>query len=220
MGRRNAHVLLFVVAATTLVMLALPALAEEEFPAMPAADFSLGIDEIPGLFGTFCGLNGSIYDDYNDGYNVEFSYPIQPVISDDMTVVYWQGNEGQKWACQCFDSPLLSGDYQWEGFVEVGENDPRSSIPMSWVVTNDQMNLNWMVQLYRRDTRGLVFRNFIEPFTSEQYQYDIPVSRSGYDLLVAAWSPEAAVPEPGTISVLGFSLMALLGFATRMKYKH
>ena len=214
MRKCNATALLSVIIATTLVMPALPALADDEFPAFYSG-YSLWIDEIPGQPGSGCGLSGWVSDDYD----VPFAYPIEPVISDDMTVAYWEDADGQKWESQSLADPYPSGDYQWEGVVELGNNDPRDSISMEWVVTNDETNLNWMVPMYRRGG-GLVFQNFIEPFSSERYRYDVTVSRSGYDLLVAAWSPEAAVPEPGSILALAGGLISLGWFALKQKYPY
>ena len=216
MKARNAKVLVCVIIATTLVMLALPALAGSD-SNQPM--FWMGIEGLDGWQGSTASYLTAYVPPFENGIpsNVVLNAPN----SEQFTVAYWV-NEGLKLSSQTLTTVYPSSDFQFEGIIEVGVNDIRTSLNINWFVENANTPWTWMVQLYRRDTHSLVLREFIEPYDPNNwFSYSITTSRPGYDLLVAAWDDNPnPVPEPGSISALGFGLMALLAMATRIKYKH
>ena len=215
MKARNEKVLLFVIAATTLVMLVLPALAGSD-SNQPM--FWMGIEGTDGWQGDTASYLTAYVPPFENG--IPINTLLNTPDSEQYTVAYWVNGE-QKLTSQTMATMYPSGNFQFEGVIEVGVNDTRTSLNINWFVENAATPWTWMVQLYRRDTHSLVLREFIEPYNQNNwFTNTIITSRPGYDLLVVAWDDNpSSVPEPGSILALGTGLMALLAMATRYKYK-
>lgn len=151
---------------------------------------------------------------YNDGEG-DVDYVAMPH-SDQLTVAYWMNN-GSKLSTQTLAKLNESGTMQYEGFVEVGANDTRSSLTFDWYACNYESSYTWYIQMYSRDTHALVFRELISPDTATKWgSVTTKTSRSGYDILAASWI-ETPVPEPGSFVVMSSGLIGLVGFVLRRK---
>lgn len=192
-----------VVTILALVVLVVTSIAAHA--DLPQPQFSLGIRGVAGQEAT---TSSYMYAIVGAGDNTPFVYPAN---FDTFTVGYWQNGEG-KLSSQTMAHPYASGDYQWEGALEVGANDARSLLTFDWWVdTLAAPNLSWYIQLHRRDTRQIVFRTVLDPGATGNWGViNSPISRPGYDLLVAAWDA-SPVPEPGSMVALATGLVGLAG---------
>jgi hypothetical protein len=70
--------------------------------------------------------------------------------------------------------------------------------------------------VYAVDTRHQVAYLEINPDDLSYGSFTAPVSRGGYDVIVAA-TPLASVPEPGSMLAMFSGLVGLVGFGTRRR---
>lgn len=200
---------IFMVLVVFLVIMtvsALPALAGG--PAFPG--FYLWINEIPGQSWSGSGIDAWI----NNEDNIPFVYPAN---HDQFTVAYWL-NGSEKLMSQAQSIPNEAGDIPFEGRIEVGSNDPRTTLTLDWIIYNYWNPVNWYVSIYRIDTRSRVFSKSLSPESANAWgTIEVPMSRQGYDVYAVAWGG-STVPEPGSVLALGTGLLGLLGLATRKKH--
>jgi len=202
-----------------VVLMTLCAIVAPAFAGGPPQEpqFNLSIQGLPGWETTTSSHMSAIVKPpfYQNGEGSAYFY--QPAHSDQFTVGYWE-NAGQKYAAQTMSQPYPSGNFQWEGFIEVGENDPRQTLSFEWWVETGS-NLNWWMQIYRCDTRSLVFRQLIETDASNNWgTINTAISQDGYDILVAAWDPNP-VPEPSSVLALVTGFAGFGGFILRRRKK-
>lgn len=202
-----------ILAIILIALIVLPANAGG--PAQPM--FSMWIHGLPGSWEYQTGDSMEAWIDppfYNDGEsNVPFAYPDH---SDQFSVCYWlQGN--QKYKIQSHSRPNQVGDMPFEGKIEVGANDPRTSLTIDWWIDNYQSPLSWYVSIYRIDTRQRVFSTLFDQAGYDHDVITIPMSRSGYDVFAVAFDPTAPVPEPSSLLALGSGLLAFGGFVLRRR---
>lgn len=129
------------------------------------------------------------------------------------TAGYWY-DEGttNRWSVQYFASPWSFGDYQWIGHIETGTSDLRSQLVLDWL-RDDFQNMKWFLFVYSVDTRHRLIYEEIAPGDPSYGSYTIPMSRGGYDVLLAA----TQIPEPSSLLMFGTGLIGLIGFGSRRR---
>ena len=124
-----------------------------------------------------------------------------------------------RWSIEFFQNPWPSGEFQWTGHYETGSSDLRTTHNFSWFRNSGPLTdpqYDWWLIVYAVDTRHQVAYLEINPDDLSYGSFTAPVSRGGYDVIVAA-TPLASVPEPGSMLAMFSGLVGLVGFGTRRR---